>query len=340
MPEFPIEDSIEQVMLKSDHRNGKETEIMNHQNKVLRYITDPDFRFIVNAVRGLYDRLPDEAYLQRMFRARMGYELNLNNPQTFNEKLQWLKLYDRKPIYTTMVDKYEAKKYVAGIIGEQYIIPTLGVWDKFDDIDFDSLPDKFVLKSTHDSGGVVICRNRDFFNIEEARVKINQSLQRNYYYQFREWPYKDVKPRIIAEEYFEDPSTMVPGHEPVLNDYKLQCFDGKFDNIFVAEGRFSKRGVRYHYFDRDWNYIPYCPYDDIDLAALQMLRPKNYEKMIEIAEKLSAGLPELRVDLYEINGRVYFGEMTFYSQSGFDTDITPEADRILGGKLALPDPNA
>ena len=145
---------------------------------------------------------------------------------------------------------------------------------------------------------------------------------------------------IIAEEYMEEEGASELSSEPVLNDYKLQCFDGKFDNVFVAEGRFSERGVRYHYFDRDWNYIPYCPYDDIDLSALQMLRPEHYEEMIEIAEKLSAGLPELRVDLYEINRRVYFGEMTLYSQSGFDTDITPEADLILGSKLTLPTPNA
>lgn len=294
----------------------------------------------MSTFRKLSKFLPDELYLKLMYRRIMGKRLDLKNPQTFNEKLQWLKLHDRKPIYTTMVDKYSAKQYVAEIIGEQYIIPTLGIWDTFDEIDFDSLPDRFVLKCTHDSGGVFICRDRDRLNVEEVREIINHSLHKNYYYQFREWPYKDVQPRIIAEEYCEDLSTAVPGKVPVLNDYKLQCFDGEFDNIFVAEGRFSKAGVRYHYFDRNWNYLPYCPYDDIDLSALQELRPKNYERMIEIAEKLSVGLPELRVDLYEVNGNVYFGELTFYSQSGFDTDITPEADRLLGSKLVLPTPKA
>ena len=308
--------------------------------KIVRIITDSDYRFRRNAMLGRYDSMPDDEYLTRLYKAKVGRPLSLSNPITLNEKLQWLKIHDRKPIYTTMVDKLSAKQFVADRIGDKYLITTLGVWESFNQIDFKSLPRQFVLKCTHDSGGIVICRDKANLDIDNAKQKIERSLGRNYYYRYREWPYKDVHPLIIAEEYMEEQGAAELSSEPVLNDYKLQCFDGKFDNIFVAEGRFSERGVRYHYFDRDWNYIPYCPYDDIDLSTLQMLRPKNYEEMIEVAEKLSAGLPELRVDLYEINGRVYFGEMTFYSQSGFDTDITPEADRILGSKLTLPTPSA
>ena len=307
---------------------------MRSQNKLLRYFIDPNFRFVVNAVRGFHNNMPDEEYLERMFKAKLGYELNLEHPQTFNEKINWLKIHDHKPVYTTMVDKNTAKQYIADRIGEKYSIPTLGVWDRFDDIDFDVLPKSFVLKTTHDSGGIVLCKDKPALDIEYARRKLNNSLRRNYFYYGREWPYKEVKPRIIAEELLQGTNS------EEVKDYKLQCFDGKFDNIFVAEGRFSKRGVRYHYFDRDWNYIPYCPYDDIDISSLQELRPQCYEEMINIAEKLSEGLPQLRVDLYEIDGKVYFGEMTFYSQSGFDTDITYEADCILGSKLTLPEPNA
>ena len=291
---------------------------MSKIQKLVKYILNKDYRFRVNMANGLCDSMPDDAYLKRLFKIVVGYDLNLDSPQTFNEKLQWLKLHDHNPLYTTMVDKYEAKKYVGNIIGEMYIIPTLGVWEQFEDIDFSSLPNQFVLKSTHDSGGVVICRDRSLFNVEDA---------------------KDVKPRIIAEKYMENLSTSTSVQVPVLNDYKLQCFDGKFDNIFVAEGRFSERGVRYHYFDHNWNYIPYCPYDDINIHDLEKLKPSCFEEMIEIAEKLSEGLPELRVDLYEITGKVYFGELTFYSQSGFDTDITHEADCILGSKLILPNLN-
>ena len=152
---------------------------------------------------------------------------------------------------------------------------------------------------------------------------------------YREYPYNSIKPRIIAEKYLENTYSNSEGHLSIPNDYKLQCFDGKFDNIFVAEGRFSKRGVRYHYFDRNWNYLPYSTYDNLDHSFLQNLKPKCFEEMIEIAEKLSAGFPQMRVDLYEVDGKVYFGELTFFTQSGFDTSITHEADCLLGEKLRL-----
>lgn len=303
--------------------------------KIEQYIRDPDYRFLVNRSHGIYKNMPDDVFLKRIFKIKMGRELDLDNPKTFNEKLQWLKIHDRKPIYTTMVDKYAVKDYVAAIIGEQYIIPTFGVWDGFNEIDFAALPNQFVLKCTHDSHGVVICRDKTKLDLDMTRKKITHSLNRNYFDLFREWPYKNVPPRIIAEKYMEEAQNGGECFEPVLKDYKLQCFNGKFDNIFVAEGRFSKRGIRYHFFDKDWNYLPYCPYDDICIDELSNLKPKHFEEMICIAEKLAKNLPELRVDLYEINGRVYFGELTFYSQSGFDTDLTEEADRILGSKLTL-----
>ena len=301
-----------------------------------RYCTDSDYRFIINANRGFYESMPDREYLERMFKAKMGYDLDLEHPLTFNEKLQWLKLYDRKPVYTTMVDKYEAKKYVSDIIGEKYIVPTLGIWEHFDEIDFDALPSKFVMKCTHDSGGLVICRDKSNLDITSAKQKITSSQKYNYYYKYREWPYKNVKPRIIIESYLEEQKGSNNNENGLLNDYKLQCFDGRFDNIFVAEGRFSKRGVRFHYFDKGWNYLPYSPYIDVDIRDLGKLKPRCLDEMIEISEKLSKGLPQLRVDLYEVNGRVYFGELTFYSQSGFDTDITADADKIMGDHLVLP----
>lgn len=304
-------------------------------NKIFSFMFNSDFRFNCLSSKGLYKKMPDEEYLKHLFRAKMGYELKLDNPVTYNEKLQWLKIHDRNPLYTLMVDKYEAKKLVADIIGDKYIIPTLGVWNDFEDINFEKLPNQFVLKCTHDSGGLVICRDKSKFDKKKARRIINKSLKRNYYYKYREWPYKSVKPRIIAEMYLEENSNGLVKKELVLKDYKLQCFDGKFDSIFVAEGRYSRRGVRYHYFDRNWNYLPYCPYDDINIKELVKLKPQCYEEMIWIAETLSVGLPQLRVDLYEINGKVYFGEMTFFSQGGFDTSITPQADNILGSKLNI-----
>ena len=300
------------------------------------YLFDRDYRFKVNAAHGWTDSMPDDEFLKRKFEIEMGYELDLDHPKTFNEKLQWLKLYDRKPIYTSMVDKIDAKQYVSDRIGEQYIIPTIGIWNSADEIDFEKLPNQFVLKCTHDSHGVIICRDKQKLDIDAVKKQLSAALKRNYYYRFREWPYKDIRPRIIGEKYMEQSEDDSGTASGGLNDYKLQCFNGKFDNVFVAEGRNTERGVRFHYFDREWNYIPYCPYDKIDFMELQSLKPQNWDLMIEIAETLSKDLIQLRVDLYEIHGKVYFGEMTFFSNSGFDTDITPEADRILGSKLELP----
>lgn len=275
--------------------------------------------------------IPDHIYLKYKFRKLMGYPLNLRNPQTFNEKLQWLKLHDRKPIYTTMVDKYEAKKYVASVIGSQYIIPTLGVWNQFDEIPFEKLPNQFVLKTTHDSGSVVIVNNKEYFLKNKncynaARNKLNESLKHNFYYAFREWPYKNVKPRIIAEKYITDNKHSVP------NDYKVFTFNGEFDSVMVCTDR-NKGHAKFRFYDENWNRKIYMkpelePNDDIE-------RPANLEEIIQISEKLGYGHPHLRIDLYDINGKIYFGELTFFDQCGYDTDITYNTDIYWGNKIDL-----
>ena len=216
-----------------------------------KYITDTNYRFYMNSSWGLCNHLDDETYLKRLFRARMGKELNLNNPQTFNEKLQWLKLYDRKPIYTTMVDKYAAKKYVADIIGEEYVIPTLGVWDKFEDIDFEALPDQFVLKCTHDSGGLVVCRSKSSLDKFKVKRMIERALATDYYLTGREWPYKNVPRKIIAEKYMEDNETQE------LRDYKFFCFNHEPKFLYIS------RGLEYHptaeisFYDLTGNELPF-----------------------------------------------------------------------------------
>lgn len=296
---------------------------------IKQFITNPVARFHILNGRGFYKHLSDEKFIKKAYKVRMGKELSLDNPVTYNEKLQWLKLNDRNPLYTQMVDKYEVKKIVASAIGEEYIIPTLGVWDKFEGIDFDKLPTQFVLKCTHNSGGLVICKDKSNLNLEKAKQKINRSLAFDYYYNSREWPYKNVQPRIIAEQYMENEDGSA------IDDYKIQCFDGKVDNIMVCVGRFEKSGVRYHYFDKKWNYLPYCPYEGITAENVNIEPPTKLNEMIQIAETLSKGIPQLRVDLYEIKGQVYFGELTFFTSSGFDTTITEEADRILGSKLVI-----
>jgi hypothetical protein len=271
---------------------------------------------------GHFKWIPDEQYIKICYKAAFGKWPNLENPVTFNEKLNWLKLHDRKPIYTTMVDKYEAKKYVASIIGEEYIIPTLGVWDKFDDIDFDSLPNQFVLKCTHDSGCVVIVKDKKHFDVTEAKKKIEKSLKREFYYVGREWPYKNVKPRIIAEKYMEDISTRE------LRDYKFFCFGGQARCAKVDFDRFVDHHA--NYFDREGNLLPFgeesYPPDESRVITL----PRNVETMTRLAETLSKETPFLRVDFYDVNGEVYFGELTFFPDSGFGKLTSKEWDYKLG----------
>lgn len=272
--------------------------------------------------------IDDKTYLRIKYFLKMKRILHLKSPRTFNEKLQWLKLYDRNPEYTTMVDKYAVKRYVADKIGEQYIIPTLGVWKKFDDIDFDKLPNQFVLKCTHDSGGLVICRDKSKLDIDAARKKISVSLNSNYYYSGREWPYKNVPPRIIAEQYMEDKQL------GELRDYKFFCFNGKAIFLYLSEGSHTKN-QRICYLSLNWKPMnigrdDYKPFEKLPP------NPNNLEEMIRIAEELSQGVPHVRVDFYDVNGQILFGELTFYSGSGF-TKFNPEsADFEIGKLLDLP----
>lgn len=287
----------------------------------------------MNAKSKLLCFVPDSLFLKYKFKKLMGYSLNLKNPRTFNEKIQWLKLHDRKPVYTIMVDKYEAKKYVSDIIGEQYIIPTIGVWDRFEDIDFNKLPNQFVLKCTHDSGGVVICKDKSNFNVENARLKINKSLKQNYYWQGREWPYKNVKHRIIAEEYKCD-NNLLAIEQQELTDYKFYCFNGYVDCAMVCYDRASK-DTKFYFFDNEWKLKRINKRGKQAPPGFSLPRPQCVDEMFTIAAELSQGIPFVRVDLYQCNGRVYFGEMTFYPQSGWDPNYLPETDNYFGKLIDL-----
>ena len=269
----------------------------------------------------------DETFIRLKWKLRMDYPLNLDNPQTFNEKLQWLKLHDRKPIYTTMVDKYEAKKYVADIIGEEYIIPTLAVYDRVEDIDFDKLPNQFVLKCTHDSGGLVICRDKSQLDKTAAIKKLQKCLKRTYFWQNREWPYKNVKPRIIAEQYMEDES----GWQ--LKDYKIFCFNGEPKFIEVDYDRYV--GHKLNVYDLNWNFIDFYMTSPND-KDVKIARPEKLETMLEFARKLSREIPLIRVDFYSIKNKVYFGELTLSPGSGMIDFHPKKYDQILGEMLKLP----
>lgn len=271
--------------------------------------------------------IPDRAYIQMYYFAHFKKFCNLKNPKTYNEKLNWLKLHDKNPIYTRIVDKFEAKEYVKDIIGDQYIIPTLGVWDNFDDIDFDELPQQFVLKCTHDSEGLVIVKDKDKLDKEMAKNKIESALKQNFFYIGREWPYKNVKPRIIAEKYMED---HIDGE---LRDYKFFCFDGEPKAMFVASDRASDN-VKFDYFDLNFNHLDIK--QKYPHAEQPLRKPVTFEKMIELSKVLSKGFPHVRVDFYEVDGQLYFGELTFYHFSGFMPFEPNKWDKIFGDWIKLP----
>ena len=269
----------------------------------------------------------DRTYLKLQYRACVGKKLNLNRPTGFNEKLQWLKLYDRNTDYIRMVDKCDVKEYVANAIGDEYIIPTLAVWERAEDITIDELPEQFVLKCTHDSGSVVICKNKADFDLEKAKAQLAIALQKNMFWHGREWPYKNVKPRIIAEQYMSDDSGE-------LSDYKFMCFNGTVKCSFVCTERFSGKGLHVTFLDKDWKVMPF----ERSFPSVKegLPKPLNYEKMVELAEKLSAGIPFVRVDFYEVDNQIYFGELTFFPGNGTETFQPKEWDDILGSWIELP----
>lgn len=295
----------------------------------LKNMLNAESRFDFLASKGFYDNLSDEEFIKKKYKIKMGKELNLESPKTYNEKLQWLKLYDHNPLYTILVDKYEVKKYVADIIGEQYIIPTLGVWDSFDDINIEELPEQFVLKCTHDSGGLVICKDKSTFNIMEAKKKIEHCLKRDFFKFGREWPYRNVKPRIIAETYMEDSRTKE------LRDYKFFAFNGKIKALFIATER-QKDGedVKFDFFNENYIHLPFK--QGHENAKVLPEKPVSFEKMKELASILSVDLTEVRVDFYEVDGKIYFGELTFFHHGGW-TPFEPEKwDYEFGKWIELP----
>ncbi len=293
--------------------------------KAIRALISPSRRFIALAHRGFYDSMPDEKYIKRMYKCSIGRELDLQNPKTFTEKLNWLKLYDHRPEYTLMADKYESKKIIAEIVGSRYVIPTLVVWESFDEIDFDSLPEQFVLKCTHDSGSVIIVQDKSRLNIKKACRILQKGLGRNYYSEFREWPYKDIKPRIMAEQYLSD----------IQAEYKIFCFDGEPGLILVCKGKAHGEGRTNDYYDMSFKHIPVRA--EYPNAPTPDEKPVELDEMLEVARKLSAGIPQVRIDFYLAGGKVYTGEITFYHEAG-NTKFKPEIyDEKFGELITLPE---
>lgn len=272
----------------------------------------------------------DKTFLKIEYYLRIGKTLNLKNPQTFNEKLQWLKLHNRKPEYTQMVDKIGAKDFVSAIIGSEYIIPTIACYDSVEDIDWSTLPNQFVIKCTHDSGGLVVCKDKSSLDLGKAKKTLNWGLKRDYYYQNREWPYKNVPHKLICEKYMEDES----GYE--LKDYKFFCFNGRCEFFKIDFDR--QKSHHANYFNRDCELMPFgevvCPPD----YNRELKIPSNIGEMINKAEQIAVSINNafVRVDLYNINGQVYFGEITFYPASGVGKFEPEEWDFKLGEMIKLP----
>lgn len=282
--------------------------------------------FLASLLENLNFLFPDKLYLKLFFRCKMGYKLDLKNPKTFNEKIQWLKLYNRIPLYTTLVDKYAVKKWVAEKIGEEHIIPTLGVWSNANQIDFNKLPNQFVLKTTNGGGGdVIVCKDKSKLDKDYVVKHLNLGLKKKIYNKHREWPYKNVPPQVIAEEYMEDESGE-------LRDYKFFCFNGCVKCLQVDYDRF----VEHHrnIYDPEWNLLPVSiQYPSKKNVVIH--KPQNFETMLNIASLLSKNIPHVRVDLYNVNGSVYFGELTFYHGSGYEKFEPIEWDCTFGEWLHL-----
>lgn len=285
-------------------------------------------------IRKLLSWLPDKPYLQLRYRCNMGRWINWANPILYQEKLQWLKIYNREDRYTQMVDKISAKEYAAKMIGEKYIIPTLGVWNNFDEIDFDKLPNQFVLKTNNGGGntGVIVCKEKSTLDKDKAKLCLEASLKNSIYKNFREWPYKNVEPKIFAEAYMEDDSEFNKGG---LSDYKFTCFNGTAENVMVCCDRQSGN-TKFYFFDKAWNLLPLNKRGKETDPSFKLPKPDCMDEMFEIAGKLSEHIPFLRVDLYCINGQPYFGETTFFPASGFDPNILPETEILFGKKIILP----
>ena len=278
---------------------------------------------------GVFNHLSDEKYLKFCYFLRIGKKLNLYNPKTFNEKLQLLKINDRNPRYINMVDKYEVKKYIESTIGLEYVILTFGIYNSFQEINFEKLPKRFVIKCTHNSGGVVVVNDKDKINIKDLERKFNRMLKKNFFYVGREWPYKNIVPRIIIEENIQEEDS-----KEQIKDYKIMCFNGEPKCSFVCSNRNAESGLCVNFYDYNWKPMPFERHYPKNKQEIE--KPSQYNKMLELAKKLSKDIPFVRVDFYQKGEQIYFGELTFYPGSGMEEFTPDEWDEKLGKWIELP----
>lgn len=291
---------------------------------IKKYLKKPSYILEYLSAKGLLNWMNDKVYIKLIYKIEFGKKLNLKNPQTFNEKMNYLKIYDRNLKYSSLADKKLVKEYVSNLIGDEYVIETYNSWTNTDVMNIDDLPDEFVLKCNHDSNGVIICRDKNNFDLDEAKRRLEKSLKKNYYYQLREWPYKNIKPQIIAEKFIEDTDS------DDLRDYKFLCFNGEPKYVYVTV---KNDNIYENYYDLNFNVV------DINHGfprhVPEFKKPKNFNKMIEIVKRLSYGIPFIRIDLHNVNGKIYFGEFTFYDWGAMRPYINEDIDLKLGNMLDI-----
>lgn len=285
-----------------------------HNRRVIKII-------LLHRVSFLYS---DEKFLRKLFKLEMGYDLNLDTPHTFNQKLNWLKLNNHQPQYTIMADKYRVKKFVSEAIGEEYVVHCYGAWERYEDIDFDKLPNQFVLKTNHDSSGATLCKDKRVIDHTKLKKYFNRLLKRNYFYHLREWPYKNIKPLIIAEE------LLVDNISDRLRDYKFWCFNGVPQYMYCT----VKGGDVYeNFYDMEFNPVGIS--HGFRRQKPEFDKPVQFDKMKELATKLSANIPFVRIDFYEVGEKLYFGEFTFYDWGGMKPFVSRTQDVELGSLINL-----
>lgn len=306
----------------------------NYLSKGIKFLKDKDYRFNILSNYGFYDSMDDEEFLKRKFKSNLKYDLNLLSPNTFSEKIQWLKINDRKDIYTILVDKYKVREYIKEKLGEEYLIPLIGIWDDPDDIDFNKLPDQFVLKCNHNSGlGMCICKDKSKLDISKVRRELKKGLKQDYYLTGREWPYKNVSRKIIAEKYMKNE------HETELKDYKFFCFNGEPKYCQVISDRSTNETI--DFFDMNWEHQEFIGLNnendsnEFTNSKYTIEKPVTFEKMKEFAYILAKNTKFVRIDFYEIERKLYFGEITFYPASGFGNFKPSEWNEKLGEMVNL-----
>ena len=301
---------------------------MSYLTIIKRLISGQSGLFYLLGLKGFFKGMDDEKYLKRMYKSKFKIPLDLEHPKAYTAKLQWLKLHDRKDIYTTFADKVAVRDYVAETLGPEYLVPVFAVYDSVDEIDWEALPQRFILKCSHGSGCNVICPDKSRLDTEKAKKQLSGWMKRSWFWFGREWAYKNITPRILCEHFIESSQGETP------NDYKFLCFNGEPKLIQLHMNRY-KANYTMDYYDTDWNKTEKSK-KGTAISSEKAPMPRNLEKMKALAAILAKDTYFSRIDFYDADGKIYFGEITFFPTSGFSPFDDYEDDLRLGSCIRLP----